>query len=46
MTIAHTVYIPFALTVGFFMGWYFGSRAVRSEWERSEQRRRARDEGV
>jgi hypothetical protein len=43
MSIAHVVYIPFALMVGFYAGWAIGSRSVRQEWDRAEKRRKARE---
>ena len=45
MTLAHTIYIPFVLAVGFYLGWYFGTRALRAEQERAEKRRRDREAG-
>lgn len=42
-TLPHIIYIPFALGLGFSLGWYFGTRTVRDEWARAEKRRR-RDE--
>lgn len=43
MTIAHLIYIPFAVLVGFYGGWMLGTRSVRQEWDRAEKRRKARD---
>lgn len=43
MTLPHIIYIPFLLTLGVALGWYLGSRAVRSEWDRAEKRRKERE---
>jgi hypothetical protein len=40
----HIIYIPAALGVGFYLGWYFGTRTVRNEWTRAEKRRRQQEE--
>jgi hypothetical protein len=45
MSLAHIVYIPFVLGLGIAVGWHYGSRAVRGEWDRAEARRKAREEG-
>lgn len=42
--INHLIFIPFALGVGFFIGWNLGTRSVRNEWDRAEKRRREREE--
>ena len=44
MTLPHIVYIPFILGSGFAMGWYFGTRTIRQEWDRAEKRRIQREE--
>jgi len=38
--IAHIIYIPGVLLVGFALGFRMGARAVRAEVERREQERR------
>lgn len=43
MTIAHLLYIPFALIVGFYAGWMLGSRSMKGEWDRAEKRRKQRE---
>lgn len=45
MTVAHLVYIPFLVAIGFAAGWHLGTGAVRQEWDRAEKRRRDREEG-
>lgn len=39
-SIAHIIYIPGILLVGFALGFRMGARAVRAELERLEQERR------
>lgn len=43
MTIAHVIYIPFALAVGFYAGWMLGARQVRGEMERAAKRKAERE---
>ncbi len=38
--IAHIIYIPGILLIGFSLGFRFGARAVRAELERRDQERR------
>jgi len=45
MTIAHLVYVPFVVLVGFFAGWSMGGRSMRGEMERAEKRRKSREGG-
>ena len=45
MTLAHLVYIPALLALGFAAGWHLGSNGVRAEWDRAEKRRKDREEG-
>ena len=45
MTLAHLVYIPFLLGLGFALGWHLGSSTIQGEWDRSEKRRKDREEG-
>ena len=45
MTLAHLIYIPFLLALGFAMGWHLGTSNIQGEWDRAEQRRKAREEG-
>lgn len=43
-SLPHLIYIPFVLGVGFTLGWTLGTRAIRGEWQRSEKRRKQREE--
>lgn len=38
--IAHIIYVPGILLIGFAFGFRMGARAVRAELERSDQERR------
>ena len=38
MTVAHVVYIPFALMVGLTLGYILGTRAVRAELDKKRKR--------
>ena len=39
-SIAHIIYIPGILLIGFALGFRMGARAVRAEFERREHERR------
>ena len=43
-SLPHIVYIPLVFIVGLALGWNFGSKTVRQEWERAEARRKKREE--
>ena len=43
MTIAHVIYVPFILAVGFYAGWAIGSRQTRQEMERAAKRKAERE---
>lgn len=39
-TVAHVIYIPGMLLVGFALGFRFGAKAARAELEKQAQRRK------
>lgn len=43
--IAHVIYIPLILGIGFILGWKFGGQNVQNRWDRAEEKRRLREEG-
>ena len=42
--INHVIYIPLVLAIGIAIGWKLGSRAVQTEWDRAEKRRKRLEE--
>lgn len=38
MTVAHVIYIPFALMIGLIAGYVMGARAVRAELDKKRKR--------
>lgn len=42
----HIIYIPIAIAIGVMIGWRIGARAVQSQWDRAEKRRRLEEEGA
>lgn len=35
----HIVLVPLTLLAGFFLGYWWGAKTVRAQWEKAERRR-------
>jgi len=43
--VAHIIYIPLCIGIGFIVGWRLGAANIQNRWDRAEEKRRLRDEG-
>lgn len=43
--VAHVIYIPLILGIGFVLGWKLGANAIQNRWDRAEEKRRLREDG-
>lgn len=46
MPSSHLVYIPLAVGVGIYLGWFLGARSVQRAWDAADRKRRRDEEAA
>ncbi|MCA9555597.1 MAG: hypothetical protein KC933_36545 [Myxococcales bacterium] len=42
--VAHFIYIPLIIGIGFVLGWKLGASSVQNQWDRAEAKRKLQED--